>query len=139
MDIVFLVARIFLAAIFILSGIGHFAQAEPMSQYAKAKGVPAAKAGVLFSGLLALVGGLSILLGVYPDLGAILLIVFLLPVTVFMHAFWKETDPMAKQTENIAFLKNVGLLGGALLLLFVVNTLQDVPAGLVAEPLFGRF
>jgi putative oxidoreductase len=139
MDIIFLVARALLAGIFILSGIGHFAQAEGMSQYAQAKGVPAAKAGVLFSGVLALVGGLSVLLGVYPDLGALLLVVFLLPVTFFMHAFWKETDPMVKQTENIAFLKNVGLIGGALILFYVVNQTQDVAAGLLSDPLFGKF
>lgn len=139
MDIVFLVARAFVAAIFILSGIGHFAQADGMAQYAQAKGVPAAKAGVLFSGVLALVGGLSVLLGVYPDLGALLLVVFLLPVTFFMHAFWKETDPMVKQTENIAFMKNVGLIGAALLVFYVVNQTQDVAAGLLSSPLFDTF
>ncbi len=101
--------------------------------------MPAAKAGVLASGVLALVGGLSILLGVYPDLGALLLVLFLIPVTFLMHAFWKETDPMTKQTENIAFLKNVGLLGAALLLFYVVNQTQDVAAGLVSSPLFDRF
>lgn len=139
MDLVFLVARAFVAGIFILSGIGHFAQADGMAQYAQAKGVPAAKAGVLFSGVLALVGGLSVLLGVYPDLGALLLVVFLLPVTFFMHAFWKETDPMAKQTENIAFMKNVGLIGAALLIFYVVNQTQDVAAGLISSPLFDTF
>lgn len=139
MDLVFLVARALLAGIFILSGIGHFAQADGMSQYAAAKGVPAAKAGVLASGALGLVGGLSVLLGVYPDLGALLLVVFLVPVTLMMHAFWKETDPMAKQNENIAFLKNLGLIGGALILFYVVNQTQDVPAGLLSDPLFGKF
>lgn len=139
MDIIFLVARALLAGIFILSGIGHFVQADGMAQYAQAKGVPAAKAGVLFSGVLGLVGGVSVLLGVYPDLGALLLVVFLVPVTFFMHAFWKETDPMVKQTENIAFLKNLGLIGGALILFYVVNQTQDVAAGLLSEPLFGKF
>lgn len=139
MDIVLVLGRVLFAAIFVISGIAHFAQAEPMSQYAKAKGVPAAKAGVIGSGVIALVGGLSILLGVYPDLGALLIVVFLVPVSVFMHAFWKETDPMVLQAEQASFFKNVALIGAALVFFYFFNQLQDVPAGLVAEPLLSRF
>lgn len=139
MDVLLLIGRALFAAIFILSGIGHFAQADGMAQYAQAKGVPAAKLGVLASGALALVGGLLILLGVWPDLGAILIALFLIPVSVMMHAFWKESDPMARQTENISFMKNVGLLGGALVLFYLFNQTQDVAAGLLSDPLFGKF
>jgi len=130
MDIVFLVGRILFAAIFLLSAIGHFAQAEGMAQYATAKGVPNAKAGVIGSGVLAALGALSIVLGVWTDVGALLIVVFLVPVTLMMHAFWKETDPQTRQVEQISFNKNVALIGGALILFYVVNQGQDIPAGL---------
>jgi len=139
MDILLIVGRALFAAIFILSGIAHFAQADGMAQYAAHKGVPNAKAGVLASGVLALVGGVSVLLGIYPDLGALLLIVFLIPVSVMMHAFWKETDPMAKQAENASFMKNVALIGAALILFYFYNQTQDVAAGILSNPLFGKF
>lgn len=136
MDIVFLIGRALFAAIFIASGIGHLKQADGMAQYAAAKGVPAAKAGVLASGVVAIVGGLLILLGVYPDLGALLIVLFLLPVSVMMHAFWKETDPMVKQTENISFMKNISMAGAALVLFALIVELGEVPAALVDKPLF---
>lgn len=138
MDILLVLARVLVALIFIGSGLAHFAQAGPMSEYAKAKGVPNAKAGVLASGVLAVVGGLLVALGLWADLGAILLIVFLLPVSFFMHAFWKETDAMAKQTEMVAFQKNLGLIGAALLIFWIYNQGQDVPASL-SDALLGRW
>lgn len=138
MDIVFLVGRVLLAAIFLLSAVGHFTQSKPMAQYAASKGVPAAEAGVILSGVIGLVGALSIVLGIWADLGALLLVLFLVPVSLFMHPFWKESDAQARQMEQINFLKNVGLIGGALILFYVVNQGQDIPAG-ITGPLFGRW
>ena len=68
-------------------------------------------------------------------LGALLLVLFLLPVTVMMHDFWKAVDPEAKQTEMISFNKNLALIGGALILFYFVNVTQSVPLGLTG-PLF---
>lgn len=135
MDVVFLIGRILLAVLFVLSAVGHFANAEGMAQYAAAKKVPAAKLGVLGSGVLALLGGLSLILGVWIDLGALLLVLFLLPVTAMMHDFWAQTDPQVKQTEQISFNKNIALIGGALILFYAVNVMQSVPLGLTG-PLF---
>jgi len=90
-----------------------------MVGYAASKGVPAPKAAVVGSGLLLLVGGLSVVLGYMPMVGVIALIVFLLPVSFKMHAFWKETDPMAKMNAHIQFTKNMALIGAALTLLAI--------------------
>ena len=67
------------------------------------------------SGILALLGGLSILLGYRAKLGAWLLVIFLVPVTVMMHNFWAVKDPMMAQMQMAMFLKNMTMLGGALL------------------------
>ncbi|GGK32281.1 DoxX family protein [Nocardia camponoti] len=138
MDIVFLIGRILLAAIFAFSALGHLTQAEGMGQYAASKGIPAAKAGVLASGVLALLGAISIIFGIWIDVGALLLVVFLAPVSLLMHTFWKETDPQLKQTEMIQFNKNLAIMGGALILFYFVNVTQSVPLGLTG-PLFGAF
>lgn len=138
MDIVLVIGRVLFAAIFIVSGIAHFTKADDMAAYANHKGAPGGKAGVIFSGVLSLLGGLSIALGVWPDLGAILLVLFLIPVSFFMHAFWKETDPMAAQAENASFMKNVALIGAAIVFFVLINQAQHVDAGLITDPLFGR-
>ncbi len=119
MDVLFLVGRIFYSLIFLMSGFGHFAQLEPMAQYAQSKGVPAPKLATAGSGVLLLLGGLSVLLGFYPTIGLLLLIVFLVPTTLLMHNFWAVDDPMQRQMEMVNFLKNMALLGAALMLLTV--------------------
>ena len=67
--------------------------------------------------VLLLVGGLSVLFDVLPIVGLIALVLFLVPVTFIMHAFWKVQDPMAKMGEMVNFMKNIALLGAVLILL----------------------
>src|SRR5215204_4532555 len=116
MDVVVLIGRILFSALFLGSAFGHLTQSEAMAGYTKARGVPAARAAGLGSGVLLLLGGLSVLLGIWADLGALLLVIFLVPTALLMHAFWKETDPMNRQTEMISFLKDLALAGAALAL-----------------------
>jgi putative oxidoreductase len=114
MKYIVLLGRICFAAIFIFAAPGHFKAQE--IAYAAQAGVPFASLAVPVSGLMALAGGLSIALGYRAKIGAWLLVLFLVPVTVTMHNFWAVTDPMMAQMQMAMFMKNVGLLGGALLL-----------------------
>jgi len=117
MDVVALIGRILFALLFIGSAYGHLTQSEAMAGYAASRGVPQARLAVLGSGVLMLIGALMVLLGIWLDLGALLLVIFLVPTAVLMHPFWKETDAMTKQTEMISFQKDVALAGAALLIL----------------------
>lgn len=92
-----------------------------MAGYAASKGLPQPKLATLASGVLILVGAVLVLLGLWGDLGALLLLIFLLPTAFLMHAFWKETDPMAKQMEMVQFNKDIALAGAALVLLWVFH------------------
>jgi putative oxidoreductase len=109
------VGRALYSSVFIGSSFGHLF-AKPMVEMAKSSGVPLAEIAVPLSGLMALAGGLSVLLGYHARIGAALLAAFLIPVTLFMHPFWAVSDPMAHQIQMVMFLKNIALLGGALLL-----------------------
>lgn len=109
-----LLGRFLFALIFLMSGPNHFS--KQAIGYAASQGVPLASIAVPFSGLLALAGGLSILVGYRAKLGAWLIVLFLVPVTVMMHKFWTVSDPMAQQVQMIMFMKNVSMLGGALLI-----------------------
>lgn len=136
MDVVALIGRILFAALFIGSAFGHLTQSEAMAGYASSRGVPQAKLAVLGSGVLILIGGLLVLLGIWMDLGALLLVLFLLPTAVLMHPFWKETDPMAKQNEMVSFNKDVALAGAALLL-FALYAGYGAELGItITDPLF---
>ena len=70
----------------------------------------------VFAAAMILVGGLYVALGIYADLGALLIALFLIPTSFLMHAFWKETDATAKQNETISFFKNLSLAGAAMII-----------------------
>ena len=111
-----LMGRILLAAIFVISSSGHF---MPQTvNYAAHQGVPFAEVLVPASGLMALIGGLSVLAGYRARVGALLLVIFLVPVTLTMHAFWAVHDPQMAMMQLSMFFKNLGLMGGALLILY---------------------
>ncbi|MEV6655142.1 DoxX family protein [Streptomyces sp. NPDC051219] len=117
MDILVLIGRILFVLLFLASALSHLTQTKPMAAYAASRGLPSPTAATLGSGVLLVVGGLSVLLGIWADLGALLLAVFLVPTALLMHAFWKETDAQAKQLEMIQFLKDMALAGAALMLI----------------------
>jgi len=70
------------------------------------------------TGLLALAGGVSVILGYKARVGAWLLVLFLVPVTLTMHAFWAVQDPMMAQMQQAMFLKNLSMIGGALMIAY---------------------
>jgi putative oxidoreductase len=107
-----LLGRILFALLFVMAGFGHFTKAE--IGYAESAGVPMASVVVPFSGILAIVGGLSIAAGYKAKWGAWLIVLFLIPVTFAMHAFWKVTDPQMAQMQQAHFFKNISMLGAAL-------------------------
>jgi uncharacterized membrane protein YphA (DoxX/SURF4 family) len=113
------------ALIFLASGVNHLTKLEAMTGYATYKKVPAAKLAVVVSGLMILVGGLYIAFGVYADLGALLIAIFLIPTAFLMHAFWKESDATAKQNEQIAFMKDISMAGAALIIFVLVGSGAD--------------
>lgn len=135
MDVVFLVGRILFAALFLGASYGHLAQTQAMAGYAESRGVPMARLAVQGSGVLLVLGALSVLLGVWGDLGALLLVVFLVSTAVMMHGFWAETDPMTKQMELVQFQKDLAL-AGASLVVFVMFSDRDVGLTLTG-PLLG--
>lgn len=110
------------------SGIAHFAKLEAMTGYAQYKKLPAAKLGVMISGLFFLLGGIYIAAGFWVDLGALLLAITLILAAVIFHNFWKETDPTAKQNEMIAFNKDIALAGASLMLFALIawGTVTDL-------------
>jgi len=109
-----LAGRQLFSMIFIIASAGHF-NSQTIESAAR-HGVPFPDLLVPLSGVIALVGGLSVLLGYHTRLGAWLLVIFLVPVTMVMHNFWAAPDAMAFQVEQGMFLRNVTMLGGALLL-----------------------
>lgn len=136
MDVVFLIGRILFVALFLASATAHLTDKGAMAGYAESRGVRPGRPMVLVSGAQILLGGLSVLLGVWMDVGAILLALFTLFAAVLMHGFWKEKEPTSRQQEQTQFMKDLALTGASLILLFLVWELGDATPFTVTDPLF---
>lgn len=117
MNTLHLCGRIIVGFYFLYNGVNHFLRIQMLSGYAASKGVPLPTIAIIVSGVLLIIGGISLGLGYKPKIGILALILFLLPVTIIMHNFWAISDPLAKAREYINFAKNFALIGFALTLL----------------------
>jgi uncharacterized membrane protein YphA (DoxX/SURF4 family) len=117
MAVVILAGRILFAIFFVNAGVRHFTKLQMMSTVVKTSGgfsgklAPAAGLAVGGTGAMLIAGGVMVATGIFADLGALLLAVFLVPTTFLLHAYWREADPVKRQQQQSAFLRNVALLG----------------------------
>jgi putative oxidoreductase len=139
MDVVFLVGRILFGLLFVFSGLtAHLGEGGRQGrEYARSAGAPAPDLLVPLSGLAIITGGLMVVFGVWADLGAILIIGFLVGITPIMHAFWKVEDEQMKAIQAAMFFKNVALLGAAIIIFWLFNQLVDPPLT-ITDALFDR-
>jgi putative oxidoreductase len=133
--IVVLVGRVFFSVFFAKSGIGHVRRHQTMGEYAHAASFPAPYIAGWPAGLWLLAASLSIALGIWPDLGALMVAVFVVPAGLYFHRFWTLEDSQ-RQAQSGNLFRNVALLGASLAMfgLFVSSG-----AGLrfaVTKPLF---
>lgn len=116
----FLLARLLFGVVIGYFALGNLLDLEGSIAYARSKGAPFPAVGVPFGSALLLAGVVSIVLGAYPLLGAIAVIIFLVGITPIMHDFW-AIDGQDAQNERVHFLKNLGLLAGALVFLLLAD------------------
>ena len=124
-----LIARPLLAAGFVHGAQGALRNAAALAPHAarvtdtvvplaKKAGIPLPADTVLLVRLNAgvqILGALALATGKAPRLGALVLAGSLVPTTFAGHAFWTETDPAAKSVSQMAFFKNLSMLGGAII------------------------
>ena len=114
---VLFLGRILFGGYFLFNAFNHFSHLQMMAGYAQSKGVPAPKLAVAGSGVLLVIGGISVIFDVFPLAGLSALVLFLVPVTFMVHAFWKVQEPMARMGEMVNFTKNLAMLGAVVIFL----------------------
>ena len=137
MDVLFLIGRILFGMLFVSSGLTAHMGRQGV-EYAKAYGAPAPQLMVPLSGVVIIAGGAMVVLGIWGDLGALLVGAFVASIAPIMHAFWKEQDPQMKAIQQAQFGKNLALAGAALFLFYAYNQLQGDAGLSITDPLFNR-
>ena len=107
-----LAARVCLCLIFLKAGISHILGFNSTVLMMTNNGLPIAPVLLFFTVVFQLGGGLSLLLGYKVKLGSMLLSLFLIPATLVFH------NPIADPSEINNFLKNIGLIGGLLMVIY---------------------
>jgi putative oxidoreductase len=133
-DSLILLARLLLASPFLYSGIDKCLRWQAAQREVAASGLPWPTLLHLITVVVQLSGGLSVLLGIEVRLGALLLSLFLVPVTVLYHPFWSRTGPdFIAEADH--FLSNVAIIGGFLVIVAVggghLNVIDHSPAQLL--------
>jgi putative oxidoreductase len=136
MDALFLIGRILFGLLFIASGLmGHLVSYTQLKGYTESRGFPLAGPAVLISGVGIAAAGVGLILGVWADLAALGIAVFLFFTAFFIHRFWGETEQMARITEMTQFQKDLALLGAALIIFAVMASGGEFGPTLT-DPLF---
>ena len=117
-SIAMFVGRIFLALLFVVSGIGKITGYAGTAAYMASKGLPLVDVLLPLTILVELGGGLLLALGWKARWAAAALLLFLIPATLIFHQFW-GIDPKLAQMQKIHFLKNVAIMGGMLMVLAI--------------------
>jgi putative oxidoreductase len=110
------VGRAFLGALFFISGIYKVLGFSYVAAWMTSAGVPAANLLLAITIIIEVVGGLMLITGYKARLAALVIALFLIPITVVFHAFW-SADAAGYQNQLTQFLKNLSILGGMLLVL----------------------
>ncbi len=116
------IGRVLFSLIFIASGLSKIGDWDKTVHYMEAHQMLFVPFFLVLAILLQIAGGLSIMWSYKTKVGAILLVIFLLPATFIFHDFWTlpaqtDTEIMIQQYEMVSFLKNISILG-ALVWLF---------------------
>lgn len=125
----FLAGRALFALVLGFLALGNLLDLEGTVGYAKSKGAPLASVTVPLGSVVLVGGALSILVGAYPQVGALAIVGFLATITPIMHDFW-NAEGQTRQNERIHFLKNAGLAGTALVFLALGSATWPFAAGL---------
>jgi putative oxidoreductase len=109
--------RVLLSVIFILSGLGKLPHFHDVANMMGSKGIPLASVVLAITLLIEIGGGLMVLTGYKANYAALVIALWLIPVTLIFHHFW-GIPAEQQQDQMIHFLKNVAIMGGLLILAY---------------------
>lgn len=112
------IARLCIVPIFLLGAYSKFVFYDETFQFMAAKHLPMIPVLLVVAALVELIGSISLIFGYKTRFGAILLMLFLIPVTYFFHDFWNYTNDAEKKLQIAIFFRNLAIFGG---LLFIAS------------------
>lgn len=132
-----LIGRLLFAYYFgAVAGIGHLKRDRMMRGYAKQAGFPFPSIAGWVAGVWLIAGAVSLGVGIWPDLGSLMIAAFVIPATAFFHRFWTFEDQAQKTSQTTAFYRNLVIFGASLVFFGTFATLGSQLRFTITAPLF---
>jgi len=110
-----LIGRLLLVALFLPAGLSKLSGFEGTVGYIESVGLPLPAVAAAAALALEILGSLALLIGFQTRFVAGVLAIFTLVATLFFHAFW-AVAPEQAFVQQLLFFKNIGVIGGLLVL-----------------------
>lgn len=114
-DVLILVARMLLMALFVTSGWSKLMSFSGTAGYMASLGVPLPEVATAIAILMEFFVAIALILGIYTRPLALLMVLFTLGTALLGHHFW-TMEGAARAMNQINFYKNLSIMGGLLLL-----------------------
>jgi uncharacterized membrane protein YphA (DoxX/SURF4 family) len=136
--VIVLVGRIlFIINFGVVAGVrGHLAHGKDSQDYARSTGFALPYLAGWPSGVWLVAASLSLGLGIWPDVGALMLGAFVVPAAWYFHRFWEIEDPMQRRMGSLLFYRNVSFLGASLVMFGSFVSFGDALRFSITGPLF---
>jgi uncharacterized membrane protein YphA (DoxX/SURF4 family) len=135
--VVVLIGRLLFAYFFgVVAGVGHFQRDRMMRGYAKQVGFPVPAVAGWVSGVWLILGAVSVGLGIWPDVGSLMIGAFVIPAALYFHRFWTFEDEAQKATQRQLFYRNFVILGASVVFFGTFVTLGHELRFAITGPLF---
>lgn len=115
-NILFFIGRLLIAGFFLFAAVEKIRHWDSVMSHLKQKKIPQLPIMLPLAVVLQILGGISILIGFHPHIGALFLILTILPSFIYLHPFWQHAG-VERTKELQCFMKNVAILGALLVLL----------------------
>jgi putative oxidoreductase len=110
-----LLARVLMAILFLVAGIGKIGGFAGTAGYIASKGLPLPQLGAVIAIVVEVGGAVALLAGFQTRVVALVMAVFTIATGVFFHNFWALPAEMV-QLNQIMFMKNLSIAGGLLMM-----------------------
>lgn len=113
---IFLVGRVVFCSFFVIAGYTHVRGRPMLVAYARSAGFPVPYLARWPAGAWLWVASASVVLGIWPDIGSLMMAIFVVVTALYFHRFWEVEDSLQRRMQNQLFYRNLVALGGSLVM-----------------------
>lgn len=118
-SLLILIGRVLLGGFFLWKAAEKVLHWHETNEALRRKKIPYVSYILPVSMVFLVLGGLSVVLGVYARFGALLLLIYMVAHIYKLHAFWSLNAGTERTLEKLMFMKDLAIVGGLFFVLAI--------------------